>query len=618
MRATADYASSFPAENPGDPVGLEVQTGGDPVYLDFKGNDLIGIDIGMADIAIADFLYLRGSLAFRKGDIYDVQVNLGGLQPLVDSLNDGAGINLPSPLPLQVTAMTLAGANLTGYAGVGGPYRYGEDGPDLDHLPDQINQGAVGLVIDDVDFGLAIMTPTIGTFIPGMEQYAPKFVTAKAKVGTAGLVGVDPDLLSVQAQDVEVNINTFVVPSLGPIGNGILQLFGPPSIDYQASFATSPEDKNNNGVLDDGEDLDHDGKLAAYGLALPAGGDNAVIVDFNQEIVQAKVGYAQINLGGFLQLSASMAFTKKGSEQVTLSDGTQTTVTTLAIGINDAYGFVGVGGYWQDSNGDGRIDESDTPDTSAVGLAIENLDVGVVVAKELVISAEGVDVGVYLAAKATVTSTKGPLDLWANMVMLNCLQTWYDYSHDQRVLDLMTKYFAFELTIPDKDFLPPYWQHQRGADNLASVYWLYNHTGDPELLTLAEKIHRRTADWTDGVPDWHNVNMTQAFGGPATYYQQSHDQKHLAAAERNWAQIRSMFGQVPAVPVGLTADAAGVMPEQWCRGLYQPGLAGATDGVGDLAHGFVRFEKIAAIDAYAAQTFEAGRIFKGVHSARFA
>ncbi len=148
-------------------------------------------------------------------------------------------------------------------------------------------------------------------------------------------------------------------------------------------------------------------------------------------------------------------------------------------------------------------------------------------------------------AQSTVTSTKGPLDLWSNMVMLNCLQAYHEHTGDPRVLELMTKYFAFELTIPDKEFLPPYWQNQRGADNLASVYWLYNRTGDPELLKLAEKIHRCTANWTDGVPDWHNVNMTQAFGGPTTFYQQSKDRKHLEAAERNWRQIREMFGQVP-------------------------------------------------------------------------
>jgi DUF1680 family protein len=148
-------------------------------------------------------------------------------------------------------------------------------------------------------------------------------------------------------------------------------------------------------------------------------------------------------------------------------------------------------------------------------------------------------------AQSTVTSTAGPLDLWANMVMLNCLQTYHEFTGDPRVIDLMSRYFAFELTVPDKDFLPPYWQQQRGADNLASVYWLYNRTGNPDLLKLAERIHRHTANWTDAVPDWHNVNMSEAFGGPATFYQQSHDPRHLNAAERNWAEIRNRFGQVP-------------------------------------------------------------------------
>lgn len=148
-------------------------------------------------------------------------------------------------------------------------------------------------------------------------------------------------------------------------------------------------------------------------------------------------------------------------------------------------------------------------------------------------------------AKSTVGSTDGPLDLWPNMVMLNCLETYYEASGDQRVIDLMTRYFKFQMTIPDKDLFPPYWQNQRAADNLASIYWLYNHTGDAFLLDLAKRNHAHTADWTDGIPDWHNVNMSQAFGGPTTFYQQSRDALHLDAAERNWQQIRRMYGQVP-------------------------------------------------------------------------
>jgi len=47
------------------------------------------------------------------------------------------------------------------------------------------------------------------------------------------------------------------------------------------------------------------------------------------------------------------------------------------------------------------------------------------------------------------------------------------------------------------------------------------------------------------VIDWHNVNISQGFGEPATYYQISKDKQHLKAAERNWQKVRSLYGQVP-------------------------------------------------------------------------
>jgi hypothetical protein len=147
--------------------------------------------------------------------------------------------------------------------------------------------------------------------------------------------------------------------------------------------------------------------------------------------------------------------------------------------------------------------------------------------------------------KATVESTQGKYDLWPNMVMLHCLQSYYEFTGDRRVLNLMTRYFHWQLTVPDRDFLPPYWQQQRAADNLWSDLWLYDRTGDPKLLELADKVHRHTANWADGVPDWHNVNMAEAFGGPAFYYPRSKDPRHLQTAERNYRTIRELYGQVP-------------------------------------------------------------------------
>ncbi|MDB4583364.1 glycoside hydrolase family 127 protein [Draconibacterium sp.] len=174
----------------------------------------------------------------------------------------------------------------------------------------------------------------------------------------------------------------------------------------------------------------------------------------------------------------------------------------------------------------------------------------------------------------------GIQDYWGNMIMLYCLQSYYEYSSDQRVIDLMTKYFEYQLTIPDERFLIGYWQRIRGGDNLHSVLWLYNRTGQPFLLELAEKIHRNTADWIgrdhqlseihnhkeirEGMEwpewygkqiDWHNVNHAQCFREPAQYYLLTNNGEHLKAAYENFEIMREYFGQVPGGMFGADENA---------------------------------------------------------------
>jgi hypothetical protein len=141
----------------------------------------------------------------------------------------------------------------------------------------------------------------------------------------------------------------------------------------------------------------------------------------------------------------------------------------------------------------------------------------------------------------------GSRDYWANMLMLFCLQTFYENTHDQRVLDLMTKYFHYQLGVPDEKFLTHYWQKMRGGDNLYSVYWLYNRTGDTELLKLAEKIHRCTANWElpHDLPNWHNVNIAECFREPAEHFLQTHDENELQATYADFNEVRQRYGQAP-------------------------------------------------------------------------
>ena len=156
-----------------------------------------------------------------------------------------------------------------------------------------------------------------------------------------------------------------------------------------------------------------------------------------------------------------------------------------------------------------------------------------------------------------VNIRNGKRELWAQMIMLWCLQSYYEYSGDQRVIDLMTDYFKWQLTVPDGDFLEDYWENSRGGDNLLSVYWLYNRTGDSFLLDLAEKIHRNTADWTQStsLPNWHNVNIAQCFREPAEYYMLTGDSTMLHASYNVHNLIRRTFGQVPGGMFGSDENA---------------------------------------------------------------
>lgn len=156
-----------------------------------------------------------------------------------------------------------------------------------------------------------------------------------------------------------------------------------------------------------------------------------------------------------------------------------------------------------------------------------------------------------------VNDRSGRRELWANMIMLWCLQSYYEYSGDRRVIELMTNYFKWQLTVDDRDFLEDYWENSRGGDNLWSVYWLYNITGDAFLLELAEKLHRNTADWTmdTRLPNWHNVNIAQCFREPATYYLLTRDSAHLRASYNVHELIRRTFGQVPGGMFGADENA---------------------------------------------------------------
>jgi hypothetical protein len=161
----------------------------------------------------------------------------------------------------------------------------------------------------------------------------------------------------------------------------------------------------------------------------------------------------------------------------------------------------------------------------------------------------------------TTVEENGARDFWPNTIMLFALRSYYDYSGDPRVLSMMTKYFKFQLDLPNDKFFTSKWAKIRAVDNLHGVYWLYNRTGDAFLLDLATKVDRASANWRmkGNLPRWHNVDIAECFREPATYYLQSHNPADLQCSYDNFNEVRRRYGQVPGGMFG---------GDEYCRDGY--------------------------------------------------
>lgn len=85
-------------------------------------------------------------------------------------------------------------------------------------------------------------------------------------------------------------------------------------------------------------------------------------------------------------------------------------------------------------------------------------------------------------------------DWWPRMVMLKVIAQYEEATGDSRVVPFMTRYFHYELAELPKRPLRD-WGKYRWQDNMYTVLWLYNRTGDPQLLSLASLLHDQGYDW---------------------------------------------------------------------------------------------------------------------------
>jgi len=197
----------------------------------------------------------------------------------------------------------------------------------------------------------------------------------------------------------------------------------------------------------------------------------------------------------------------------------------------------------------------------------------------------------YFGPRSNRTGLEGKPDLWPHMVMLNVLQSFYEYSADPRVLPFLLQYHRWLNSLPPESFGAGFWPKVRFGDNVETAYWLYNRTGEAWLLDLAKKIHDNMARWDTDVIDWHNVNIAQGFREPAEFYLQAGDDKYLQAAERNYRKVMDTYGQFPG---------GGFVGDENIRSEYTDPRGGLeTCGWVEFMHSFELLTRISGIPIWA-------------------
>ncbi len=153
------------------------------------------------------------------------------------------------------------------------------------------------------------------------------------------------------------------------------------------------------------------------------------------------------------------------------------------------------------------------------------------------------------------------VDWWPNMVMCRILVAHHDATGDERVPPFLTRYLGYVArTLPARRL--EHWAHARGPELVLTIHWLYERTGDPGLLDLADLVFSQSADWAGlqagGLADdylpldefWmytHGVNHAHGLKYPALAWRRSGDPAQRDAVAAGLARLTAGHGQ----PTGM-------------------------------------------------------------------
>ncbi|MFN9287224.1 MAG: hypothetical protein ACK6EB_04080, partial [Planctomyces sp.] len=265
---------------------------------------------GRLTLFLSDFVQLQGDFGLSKSS--DVEVKLAG-----------------STTKKTVNVLTLGLNNLDVFVG-DGPYFVDSNNDDTIDEQDTPSGDATGLLLKDVSIAVGIFRPVEGS---------GRYYAVSARCEDIDLLGIETsgsDAFQLTATGYRLEVNG------GSTGGSSPQ---PVAID----FSDAP-------------------------VTVPTSGSADVTFNYSSALQRVAIEHATLAISDYVYVSGGFAFTRQKNMSVTLNDvpATTKTVNALVFGAGNVDLFVGSGPYFEDTDDDGDIDDLDTRNPDAIGLAMEN------------------------------------------------------------------------------------------------------------------------------------------------------------------------------------------------------------------------------------------------------
>ncbi|MEO5915161.1 MAG: beta-L-arabinofuranosidase domain-containing protein [Luteolibacter sp.] len=147
-------------------------------------------------------------------------------------------------------------------------------------------------------------------------------------------------------------------------------------------------------------------------------------------------------------------------------------------------------------------------------------------------------------------------DWWPRMVITWTLRDYYEATKDPRVIPALLKYSRFMLArLPQQPLQE--WAKARAGDQIDTLYWLYNRTGESFLLEVVDLLRKQANQWNSfftslhGSPgDFridHGVNVSQAMKYPVVNFERTGDPADRTVFAEAW----NLLPQKHGLPIGM-------------------------------------------------------------------